>query len=220
MSEPLPASMDHAIKTVAALRHVLVVGGDDRSRRLIVAALRAHGYQVDEAVGGAEAAVRAVQSPLDLVILDVVLPSIDGTNFIRAQRQSTALEAVTTVIVAPIVESSAQEHYPHAIFVLYKPYDEEELLAVVDHVCSMTGPPASLASVASGSDLYWSRRGEIACPTHAPLAGSARWVEEAWAAVPYQIHARRIPYQCQHCSGRSPLQHRDALGSRRRPPLR
>jgi hypothetical protein len=61
-------------------------------------------------------------------------------------------------------------------------------------------------------DLYWSRRGEIACATHAPAADSARWLSEGWTAVPPGAGKNRIVYQCQHCSGR-PIQHRARSGA-------
>lgn len=48
--------------------------------------------------------------------------------------------------------------------------------------------------------LYWSRKGDIACATHAPHQGSARWSAEAWQAMP-DFGVRMARYQCQFCDG-------------------
>jgi CheY-like chemotaxis protein len=54
-------------------------------------------------------------------------------------------------------------------------------------------------------NLYWSKRGEIACVLHAPADGSERWNAERWQPLP-PIEGRRIVYQCQHCDKRA-IQH-------------
>ncbi len=63
-------------------------------------------------------------------------------------------------------------------------------------------------------DLYWSRRGEIACVLHAPADGSDRWIAEQWQRLP-DLEGRRIVYQCQHCDKRA-IQHtrRKPLGQK------
>ena len=50
---------------------------------------------------------------------------------------------------------------------------------------------------ATPCDLFWSRRGEVACPEHAPQQGSTRWTTENWQ--PLHAPGRRLRYQCQHC---------------------
>jgi len=46
--------------------------------------------------------------------------------------------------------------------------------------------------------LYWSRRGEVACPDHAPSRLDPRWADDGWQQIP-EAGGRRITYQCQHC---------------------
>jgi CheY-like chemotaxis protein len=48
--------------------------------------------------------------------------------------------------------------------------------------------------------LLWSRKGEIACPNHAPAQNSDRWVSEGWQPMP-DFGVRMARYQCQHCDG-------------------
>jgi hypothetical protein len=51
--------------------------------------------------------------------------------------------------------------------------------------------------------LYWSKRGEIACATHAPERGSERWEREQWSEIT-AVQSATPHYQCQHCYG-SPI---------------
>jgi CheY-like chemotaxis protein len=48
--------------------------------------------------------------------------------------------------------------------------------------------------------LFWSRKGEIACPAHAPSQRSDRWDIEGWQPMP-DFGVRMARYQCQHCDG-------------------
>jgi len=68
--------------------HILVVDDDP----LLAAALRRplayEGFEVEVAVSGEEALGRALDHPPDLVILDVLLPGIDGLEVCRRLRQA------------------------------------------------------------------------------------------------------------------------------------
>jgi hypothetical protein len=52
-------------------------------------------------------------------------------------------------------------------------------------------------------NLFWSKRGAIACGAHAPAADSDRWREDGWQPVPHE-HApySTKTFQCQFCYGR------------------
>jgi hypothetical protein len=46
--------------------------------------------------------------------------------------------------------------------------------------------------------LYWSKKGQVACATHAPMPGSPQWADGGWRELvaPWS----RVRYQCQHCA--------------------
>lgn len=49
--------------------------------------------------------------------------------------------------------------------------------------------------------LFWSRRGEIACTSHAPDACSERWQADGWCSIPESAHRRHgLAYQCPRCA--------------------
>ncbi|WP_425489816.1 response regulator transcription factor [Nocardioides ungokensis] len=68
------------------MARVLVVDDDHTVREVVVSYLRAHGHDVLE-VGDGEAALVAMRdAPADLVVLDLMLPGIDGLEVCRRLR--------------------------------------------------------------------------------------------------------------------------------------
>ena len=52
-------------------------------------------------------------------------------------------------------------------------------------------------------DIFWSKRGAVACSVHAPARESEEWRSQGWQEVPgwrHGLHA--LPLQCQFCHGR------------------
>jgi len=60
--------------------------------------------------------------------------------------------------------------------------------------------------------LFWSRKGEIACPQHAPASDATQWIDEGWQQIPI-VAGRRVKYQCQFCGQRA-IQHQGVLPQR------
>jgi hypothetical protein len=49
--------------------------------------------------------------------------------------------------------------------------------------------------------LYWSKRGAVACDTHAPDPSSEQWLSESWRRIPDDANGRHgLRYQCPRCA--------------------
>jgi hypothetical protein len=49
--------------------------------------------------------------------------------------------------------------------------------------------------------LFWSRRGDVACGSHAPDSDSERWGAEGWCSIPESARSRHgLTYQCPRCA--------------------
>jgi DNA-binding response OmpR family regulator len=68
------------------MRRVLVVDDEPHIRTVLRGYLRADGYEVTEAADGEAAMVEMRDNPPDLVLLDVMLPGIDGLEVLRRLR--------------------------------------------------------------------------------------------------------------------------------------
>jgi two-component system KDP operon response regulator KdpE len=109
---------------------ILIVDDEPGIRRIVRANLAARGYDVDVAEDGEAALEAAARQPPDLVLLDLMLPGIDGVEVLRRLR--TWLEAPIVVLSArgedeikvTALDSGADDY-------LTKPFNVEELLARV-----------------------------------------------------------------------------------------
>ena len=111
--------------------HVLVVDDDPEIRDSLRRGLSVEGYAVSLAADGAEALDAARDRPPDLVVLDVMLPTLDGLEVCRRLRMAeeslpivllTARDAVPDRVAG--LETGADDY-------LVKPFAIEELLARV-----------------------------------------------------------------------------------------
>jgi two-component system, OmpR family, response regulator len=126
--QPITAS-EHA--DGAAGQRILVVDDEPRIRDFISRALVTAGYAVDAACDGTEGLRRAIQGDYDLVILDLLMPGMDGRQFlsqlVRERREPSVLVLscladITTKV--DCLELGAQDY-------LTKPFSLAELLARV-----------------------------------------------------------------------------------------
>ncbi len=136
---------------------ILVVDDDPHVRELIRANLEEAGYGVIQAADGAEALARAGREPLDLILLDVAMPGLDGYAVCRRLREDEATQLI------PILMLSARDKPPEKIEglkqgadgYLTKPFDVGELVARVESLIArrnqllaaspLTGLPGSVS---------------------------------------------------------------------------
>lgn len=110
---------------------VLVVDDDADVRHTIAELLTNAGYDALTAVDGAEALERLRSASAQLIILDLMMPRMDGIEFRLRQRQDPTLAAIPTVLI------TAHEPPRDGVIPLEpaacvrKPFDVGTLLAVV-----------------------------------------------------------------------------------------
>ena len=110
------------------MTRVLVVDDEPQIRRALAVNLNARGYDVDVAATGEEALRRAANSHPDVVLLDLGLPGIDGTDVVRGLRGwSTAPIIILTVRDGESDKVAALD--AGADDYVTKPFGMEELLA-------------------------------------------------------------------------------------------
>lgn len=107
---------------------VLVVDDEPQIRRALRIALRANGYEVEEADTGARAVeVAAVRRP-DLVILDLMLPDMDGAEVCRRLREWTQVPVIMLSVQGDI-DTKVKALDVGADDYVTKPFSVPELLA-------------------------------------------------------------------------------------------
>jgi DNA-binding response OmpR family regulator len=121
-----------------AERPILVVDDDAKIVRLVRTYLEREGYPVVEASDGRQALSLIARHDPQLVVLDLMLPEVDGTTVIRAVRRSADTPIVvlsargTTADRIAGLEDGADDYVP-------KPFSPAELVARVRRVLARAG---------------------------------------------------------------------------------
>jgi len=88
-----------ALQSSTTPAQILVVDDNQLTRSLAAELLQVEGYDVLEAESGLVALERIEQEPLDLILLDVVMPQIDGYEVCRRIKQSQAGRSIPVVFM-------------------------------------------------------------------------------------------------------------------------
>ena len=110
---------------------LLVVEDYAPLRRALVKALREEGYSVDEAESGGEALALASGDEHDVVLLDLMLPGVDGLEVLRRLRAGEGRAQVLILTARDTVDDRVRGLDLGADDYLAKPFAMEELLARV-----------------------------------------------------------------------------------------
>jgi excisionase family DNA binding protein len=110
---------------------VLIVDDDANLREFLRANLEMDGYLVREAASAEEGLAVLEDEPPDLILLDVMMPKVDGWEMLRLVRERHGVESIPVVMFSGKVEdedeTAAQERGAQAF--IGKPFDPEQLLA-------------------------------------------------------------------------------------------
>ncbi len=122
---------------MATRNRILVVEDDDDMRQLMCMTLDRQGYEVTVAEDGIKGYELAIESPPDLIITDIHMPSADGVHLIRRVRDTEALAATPILVTtgygtgsAALALSQGANAYER------KPVEPENLLLTVRRLLS------------------------------------------------------------------------------------
>ncbi|MDX1911711.1 MAG: response regulator [Saprospiraceae bacterium] len=115
---------------------VLIVDDEPNIVMAIEFLLQRAGYQTSKAYNGEQALELAAEIVPDIVVLDVMMPGIDGFEVARRIRQSPTLEYTKIVfLTAKGTQRDKQAGYANgAEAYLIKPFDNDELVMVVNEM--------------------------------------------------------------------------------------
>ncbi len=147
---------------------ILVVDDEERLTSLLQAYLHQEGYRVVTAANGRQALDAVRREPPDLIVLDIMMPEMDGIEFLRVHR---AQHSTPVILLTARVEDDDKivglelgaDDY------LTKPFRPRELLARVRAVLRRAGHTGAEPAVLHSGDLD---------PRSCPPRDPARWTAD------------------------------------------
>jgi DNA-binding response OmpR family regulator len=115
---------------------ILVIDDDPDIVQFVRVNLELEGYQVDTAIGGEEGIQKALSNPPDLVLLDIMMPEVDGMEVMERLQLSpaTANTGIVLLTALTVTEDRVKGLMAGADDYVTKPFAIEELVARIGAV--------------------------------------------------------------------------------------
>jgi DNA-binding NtrC family response regulator len=112
--------------------NILVVDDEEPFRRLLKKELSRKGYAVEVAHDGSEALRLLHDRSFDIILLDVVMPGVDGISLMKKMKEDPGTPAIIVLTGKATVETAVEAMKNGAYDYLTKPYKLDELAIVID----------------------------------------------------------------------------------------
>ncbi|HYI07712.1 MAG TPA: response regulator [Thermoanaerobaculia bacterium] len=111
---------------------VLVVEDDPAIRRLVTMVLQRQRYRVEVAADGLEAVLKLGLSDYDVIVLDLMMPNLDGFTFISTLNREAPERLRSIIVTSAASPAVIKERLEGKVFqLLPKPFDIQELVTSV-----------------------------------------------------------------------------------------
>ena len=117
-------------------RRVLVVEDDADIRCFVTEALTWEGYEVQQVTNGYEALAVLSEWRADLVLLDLMMPELDGWGFRAEQLARDDLAGIPVVVMSAAWNPHREADKLQAAAVIPKPFELDRLLATVGRLAT------------------------------------------------------------------------------------
>jgi DNA-binding response OmpR family regulator len=133
------------VTTTYPAKRILCIEDDPEMIELIRLILERRGFTVDGADGG-KAGLEALRaSPPDLVLLDLMMPDMDGWDVYQKMKAAESTRHVPVIVVTASAQNIDREFGLHIAKVddyIVKPFSPQDLLSSVDRVLGGARPGA------------------------------------------------------------------------------
>ncbi|MFC1949369.1 response regulator [Chloroflexota bacterium] len=119
-------------------KKILIVEDDPKNMKLVVMALRPHGYALLNAVDGEEALEVATRDKPDLILMDMQLPKLSGLDVTRKLREDPSFSQTPIIALTAYAMKGDEDKYIEAGCNAYvsKPINTRELPVIIANMIS------------------------------------------------------------------------------------
>jgi len=148
---------------------ILVVDDNRMNRTKLSISLKQQGHEVTLAEDGEQALEMLDQASFDVVLLDIIMPGIDGYKVLERMKNNPGLRHIPVIVISALdevdsavrcIEIGAEDYLP-------KPFNPRELLARIKSILRRAQPPADTERVLQLGEIRLDTR------THKAAVGDA-----------------------------------------------
>lgn len=138
------------------MAHILIVEDEEKLARFVELELLHEGYQVSKRGNGREALTLAEEGDYDLILLDILLPGLNGLEVLRRLQQEQIGTPVILLTARDAVMDKVAGLDAGAVDYITKPFAIEELLARIRVGLKLHGRTSpAFTAVREEGTLYW-----------------------------------------------------------------
>ena len=138
------------------MAHILIVEDEEKLARFVELELLHEGYQVSKSGNGREALTLAEEGDYDLILLDILLPGLNGLEVLRRLQQEQIGTPVILLTARDAVMDKVAGLDAGAVDYITKPFAIEELLARIRVGLKLHGRTSpAFTAVREEGTLYW-----------------------------------------------------------------
>jgi two-component system, OmpR family, response regulator ResD len=132
---------------------ILVVDDEERIRRLLRMYLERENYTVIESENGEDALQLALEVDYDLILVDIMMPKMDGLEFCHKLRE---YKTTPIIIISAIVEENSRVHgfEAGADDYIVKPFSLKEVILRIKALLRRTSSPSFTNNAAISKEIY------------------------------------------------------------------
>jgi DNA-binding response OmpR family regulator len=122
------------------MARILMVNDEEDLLTLCQQTLEESGHAVEIVMSGRAAIARALEDRPDLLIVDWVMPDMDGQALLREWKSLPALDEVCVLAISALQDGAARAEREGADDFLQKPFGADDLVDAANHVLARARP--------------------------------------------------------------------------------
>lgn len=127
-------------------KKILVVDDEPDFVRIILAKLKNHGYEAISSINGKEAIQKAQLQQPDLIVMDIMMPDMEGTDAVRLLQADARTKDIPIIFISGAIvnlhedEGTRQATINGKLFTaIAKPFKAERLISEIDKLVKSWG---------------------------------------------------------------------------------
>jgi len=118
------------------VKKILVVDDEKDMVAVLSQRLKGAGYEVTSASDGEEALKAVKKERFDLILLDIIMPVMDGTQFAQILRENPKTKNIPILFITALATKQKDAGYviTESNIIFAKPFESKELLGKIDEL--------------------------------------------------------------------------------------